>query len=196
MEVQSDYETEATVGLLASSETTDAAIVQLRGLGIPSEEIQRAHAPPGTYSCLDTSGGDEVNAILSGLVLGAPIGAIAGIGLGALTGIAGQTGFGLLAIIAAVMGSVIGSVVGAEAGAHYDDDTITSVDLRAVTTAEVLSVRTHSHRLTLRVRGALKRAGALALLDPSLILISWAAAAEHGEAPQHERRDATRFTPR
>jgi hypothetical protein len=168
MLVQADYETEATLAVLQSQATTEAAIERLHRIGIPADAIQRAQVPPDTYQILDTSADDALDAIVRGASIGVPLGALVGVSIGALTGLAGPIGFGFLAVIGAAMGAIIGSIFGAAAGAKYDDDPIATIDLHKVTTAEVLSVHTHSHRATLRARHALKGAGALALLDPTL----------------------------
>ena len=168
MEIQTDYESEATLALLRSPEATDAAIQRLRGAGIPPDAIHRAHAPPATYRCIDASGDEEMTWVIRGSAVGLPVGAIVWLGVGGLTGIVASTGLGALAALGAVMGGIVGGALGAAVGAHYDDDLVKTIDLRDVTTAEVLSVETHSHRATVHVRRALRRAGALGLLDPTL----------------------------
>jgi hypothetical protein len=168
VKTQSDYETEATIAVLGSPAETDAAIERLRAMGIPAEEIQRDYIPPATYQCLDTSLGEEVNGLARGSALGLMVGTVLGTGVGWWSNVGSGPGVGVLTAIGAVTGAIVGSIIGAAASAHYDDDPAASIDLRDVGSAEVLSVQTHSHRATVRAREALRRCGALALLDPEL----------------------------
>jgi hypothetical protein len=169
MRTQADYETEATVAVLESTEKTDAAIDDLRRLGIPVDAIKRTHAAPAIYQGLDTSLGEEVDGLVRGAVVGLLVGLAPGLIVAVWATSPSEPEFAALATAGAAMGAVVGSLFGAAAGAHYDDDGAEMVDLTAAQTAELISVQTHSHRATIHVRRALRRAGALALLDPNIL---------------------------
>jgi hypothetical protein len=99
--------------------SAEAAIHDLRGLGLTDEQFGVAVPDPVTHELADTDdivGQDELAGAARGFVLGAPIGSLAGIALSLLAvGGVGTLGLGGMLAIAGA-GAFWGMVLGAEAG--------------------------------------------------------------------------------
>ncbi len=168
MKTQTDYETDPTLAIFDNPERAEEARRRLQALGISDQVIRQAPLAPGRYQCVDPSFGEEVSGILRGAEVGLPAGAVLGVGMAASLGGAGLEVFAGLAGAGAVIGAVVGSLEGAAIRAHYDDDVAQWIEVSDGGSTVLLVVGTHSDGTTGRTRQALRRAGALAFLDPEV----------------------------
>jgi hypothetical protein len=99
--------------------SAEAAIQELRGLGLTDQQFGVAVPDPVTHELADEHdivGQDELEGTARGFLLGAPIGALAGIALSFMAiGGLGTLGLGGILSVAGA-GAVWGMVLGAEAG--------------------------------------------------------------------------------
>jgi hypothetical protein len=167
MRTRTDYETDPTLAVFGSPDQAEVAMRRLRALGISGDAIHQTPLPGGSYQCVDPSLGEGAAGVLRGAQLGAPAGAVLGLGMAAISGVAPDA-FVWLAGIGAVMGAVVGSIVGAAVRAHYDDDIAEGIAVPDGSSASLLLAETHSDGTTRRARQVLRRAGALAFLDPNV----------------------------
>jgi hypothetical protein len=111
-------------GVFSHRTQAEAAIAELRTLGFTDEQLGVA-VPDALYHGLgaaqrvedqDIMGEEEVKGTISGFILGAPLGSLAGVALAALTfGGLGPLGVGGI-LLGAGTGALWGMMLGAEAG--------------------------------------------------------------------------------
>jgi hypothetical protein len=100
-----------------SREQAEAAIADLRRLGLRDDDIGLALPEPGRYLVPDTDTADTVTRMETGAAIGTPLGTIAGIGImAALSAAAGPIGLGGLLLVGAVGGSLWGAFFGTFGG--------------------------------------------------------------------------------
>jgi hypothetical protein len=167
MRTRTDYETDPTLAVFESPDQAEVAIRRLRALGIPPDAIRQTPLPRGSYQCTDPSLGESFAGVLHGAQFGAPAGAALGLGMASVSQV-GPEVFVWLAGVGAVMGAVVGSIIGAAVRAHYDDDVAQGIAVPDGSSAALLLAETHSDGTTGRARQVLRRAGALAFLDPNV----------------------------
>jgi hypothetical protein len=168
MWTRTDYETDPTLAVFGSPDQAEVAIGRLRALGIPDTAIRQTRLAQGSYQCIDPSLGEGFAGVLRGAQLGAPAGAALGLGIAVSVSRTGPDVFAGLGGVGAVLGAVVGSMVGAAVRAHYDDNVAQGIDVPDGSSAVLVLAETHSDGTTGRVRQVLKRAGALAFLDPTV----------------------------
>ena len=167
MRTRTDYETDPTLAVFRSPAQAEVAMRALRALGIPGDAMRQRPLPGGSYQCTDPSLGEGLAGVLRGAQFGAPAGVALGLGMASVSRV-GPEVFAWLAGIGAVMGAVVGSIVGAAVRAHYDDDVAQGIAVPDGSSAALVLAETHSDGTTGRARQALRRAGALAFLDPNV----------------------------
>jgi hypothetical protein len=168
MRTRTDYETDPTLAVFRSPEEADVAVRLLQALGIPDEAIHQAPLKKGTYPSIDVSLDEGFAGVLRGAEFGVPAGAALGLGISVSVSRASPEVSVSLAGVGAVLGGVVGSIVGAAVRAHYDDDIAQEIEVTEGSSAVVLLAETRSDGTTGRARQTLKRAGAVAFLDPAM----------------------------
>jgi hypothetical protein len=168
MKTRDDYETDPTLAVFGSPDQAEVAIGRLRALGLPGDAIRQTRLAHGSYQCIDPSLGEGFAGVLRGVQLGAPAGSALGLGIAVSISRTGPDVFAGLAVVGALVGALVGSMVGAAVRAHYDDDVAQAIDVPDGSSAVLLLAETHSDGTTGRVRQVLRRAGALAFLDPTM----------------------------
>lgn len=153
-----------------SREQAEAAVAEIRALGLPEEDLGIAIADlePGWYLLLDDEERSEAFGMVRGVEIGLPAGAIAGVALAAfaIPGVGTVLGGGGLALAGA--GAFWGTFWGAWAGlmskAHWneDEERWTNVPMEA---GDVLVISRPGHHYD-QVRRILTRHGALFFLAP------------------------------
>jgi hypothetical protein len=167
MRPQVDYETEPTLAVFRSAEQAAEATLRLERSGVPARSIARIALTPGRYQAEDDTFAEEKAGVRRGVLGGAPIGAAIGLAVAAVIS-AGVAGIAGLAAAGAIEGAVIGGFVGSIARASFDEDTASTVDVHSNQGAVVVVVRSGGVATdVVRVRESLRRAGAIAFLDPT-----------------------------
>ena len=107
---------EAIPAVFRTREDAEAAISELRGLGLRDEDIGVLVADPGRHRLVDDSARRALSGVTRGVVGGIPAGSLGGIGLTALAlpdvGLIGLGGLLVGAVGGAIWGSVVGSLQG------------------------------------------------------------------------------------
>jgi hypothetical protein len=174
MEVQSDYETELILAVFRSSGDADAALERLAERQIHADEARQSVLPPGRYDLADGTLGEGVAAVVRGAEIGAPAGAV--LGLGAAAAMLGGSSPEVLAGLAAggaFVGGVLGALEGGVLRAHFDDDVAGVHEVHDGIPEVLLILHTvASDGSTTRARRVLSSAGALAFLDSTTLQIS------------------------
>ena len=115
----SSVPTDITAVMFPGRASAEAAIHELRGLGLTDQQFGIAVPDPVTHELADEHdivGQDEFEGTARGFLVGAPIGALAGIALSFIAiGGLGTLGLGGILSVAGA-GAVWGMVLGAEAG--------------------------------------------------------------------------------
>ncbi len=95
----------------------EAAVADLRKLGLTDERIGVAVLEPGRYDLEDTTGDEMLEGVERGIAVGAPIGSLAGLGLisFAVPG-AGVLGLGGMLVLGLIGGGLWGTFLGAFGG--------------------------------------------------------------------------------
>jgi hypothetical protein len=165
MRVQSDYETEVTLAVYAQVGHVRSALQALRQIGVKTSTIRLASLYPGTYQCVDPSGADQVSGVLRGAGIGAPIGALLGLGMAVLVRALTADVYLWLAVAGCGAGALVGSMVGFARRARYDDDLAQTITVQDDHSALLVRVEAPAW-LARTARRELKRTGAIAFLDP------------------------------
>ena len=141
MEVQSDYETDLILAVFRTSEQAAAAVERLAQQRIHADHASQVVLPPGRYDLADGTLNEEMNGIVRGAEIGAPAGAVLGLGAAAslLGGPSPDVIVGLVAA-GAFVGGVLGALEGAVLRARFDDD-IAAVHHVPADTSEALLIQ-------------------------------------------------------
>lgn len=166
MKTQTDYETDVSLAVFESAGQAEVGIVHLRAHRIDVHAARMGALSAGSYQCIDPSLGELVAGIVRGAELGAPTGAVLGLGGALFLSHGGPEIVVGLVVGGLVIGALFGSLIGAAVRAHYDDDVALRIDVRDRSPVVLLLVETHSTWLAGPPRQVLRRAGALAFLDP------------------------------
>jgi hypothetical protein len=169
MDPQVDYETDSTLAVFPSASAASDALESLARSRIHPDGWRQAPLEAGTYQLADTSMAEEAAGALRGVEVGAPVGAVMGFGLAAsVVGGAPDATLAALAGAGALAGAVLGGLEGAVLRTRFDDDVSDSIEVAEDGSATLLALRTSSaDGTTGRARRALRRAGAVAFLDPT-----------------------------
>lgn len=116
---------ETVPGIFATREQAEAAIADLRGLGLTDENIGVAVPDPGRYELIDDSTREALKGLTSGIAIGAPAGALAGIALTSLVlpaaGVVAAGGLFLGVYGGTLWGAFVGAVGGLAAKVRWND---------------------------------------------------------------------------
>jgi hypothetical protein len=171
MKVQSDYETEQILAVFRTSVEAETAVQRLAAGNIHADEAHHSVLPPGRYDKADGTLGEGVAAVVRGAEIGAPAGAV--LGLGAAAALLGGSSIEVMAGLAAggaFVGGVLGALEGAVLRARFDDDVAAVHEVRDGIPEVLLSVQTAAcDGSTARARRLLALAGALAFLDSTTL---------------------------
>jgi hypothetical protein len=171
MKVQSDYETEQILAVFRTPGDAQTAMLRLAEGHIHADEARHSALPPGRYDKADGTLGEGMAAVVRGAEIGAPAGAV--IGLGAAAALLGGSSVAVMAGLAAggaFVGGVLGALEGAVLRAHFDDDAASVYEVRDGTPEELLILQTVAcDGSTARARRLLASAGALAFLDSTTL---------------------------
>lgn len=157
-----------TAVVFREREQAEAAIADLRRLGLTDEDLGLLTLAPGRYLLDDDTAAEAMEGVRRGIAVGVPLGSLAGIGLMAGT-LHGLRAFGLGGILAgapggALWGAVLGGLIGLIARAHWDADEDQVCEL-PLTPGEVLVLARAGVR-TDQARKVMARHGARAFLYP------------------------------
>ena len=168
MKIQTDYETDLTLAVFRTPQAAEHGLQELARAGVHPDRVDRLPLAPGRYDVTDTSGTDEVSGLLRGAEIGAPAGAVVGLGVAAtMLGPSPEAMLGI-AGAGAVAGGVLGAFEGAVLRARFDDDVAEVHQVPDDDPEELLILYTCGiDGTTARARQLLKTAGATAFLDPS-----------------------------
>jgi hypothetical protein len=155
-------------GVFGDRSSAEAAIEELRNLGLTDDDLGVAVPEPGRYVIEQHAEEEAVKGLAEGAAFGAPIGAIAGLGLMAVAlGAAGLT-VGLGGLLVGVgggagWGSILGGAAGFSARVRLDDleDRYCEIPLGG---EDVLVVARAGDRIA-KVREIMQAHGAKCFLD-------------------------------
>ena len=173
MKVQSDYETEQILAVFRTPGEAQTAMQRLAEGQVHADEVRHSELPPGRYDLADGTLGEGMAAVVRGAEIGAPAGAV--IGLGAAAALLGGSSVAVMVGLAAggaFVGGVLGALEGAVLRARFDDDVAAVHEVFDGTTEELLILQTAAcDGSTSRARRLLSSAGALAFLDSSTLQV-------------------------
>src|SRR5437763_4859838 len=162
MEIQHEYETEAVLAIFRSSGEARAGVEALRAMGVAAHATATVTCVPGRYQAEDFSLKEEGDGLWKGAALGAPVGALFGIGLAVSVPNPGAGVVAGLAVAGAAGCGILGGLVGAIARARFDDNEAEFIEVLEGDGSEIaIAFSRHPRRL----REVLRRAGASSFLD-------------------------------
>ena len=171
MEVQTDYETELILAVFPTLDEAQGAVERLARQGIHHDGVRHVELPPARYDVDDGTFSEEVSGVLRGVEIGAPAGAVVGLGAAALLGAVPEVLAGLAAG-GAFMGAVLGALEGAVLRSRFDDNVAAVHEVRDGNPQVLLVLRTIGSDGNKRARRVLASAGAVAFLDCSALRVS------------------------